>query len=312
MLFIGIFSMAVLGYDNKVNNGTVAVPDGCNYIVALCVGTVDPPYFNGALMQTYGSVPAQGNLKAIGVHILPNSYSGVTLPFVMNGADSISFIYLDDSVCTRVPPVQGYNASGSVTGDLATSTNDYVFGIVLGTNGQVLIKGDTVELTLVYDTSTCRIGYIVPGDSSLTCLATDENAASGKWYTPPAYYVNTTTSVLVEEEHYETTKVYHDITWVYKYSAFPGYDIYEKYIDSTATGTTQAVPQGNPAPSNSYYYTYEQVWIPDRYETISSGYWVYPPAEWVTTGTPGQISCIFISIADTMIGVNYISRPRIN
>jgi hypothetical protein len=254
------------------------------------VGTVDPPYFNGALMQTYGSVAAQGNLKAIGVHILPNSYQAVTLPFVMNGSDSITFIYLDDSVCTRLPPIQGYSAAGSIGGSLATSTNDICFGIVLGSNGQVEIKGDTVALTLVYDTLTCRIGYIVPGDSVLTCLATDVGTLSGYWYTPPAVYVNTTTSVLVEAGHYVFNPVY---------NYYPG----TWHIDYNGNKIWDTLPY--------VYYTYPGVWVPDRYETVSSGYWQTQDPVWVVTGTSGQVSACFISIADTMIGVNYISRPRI-
>jgi len=308
--------MAVLGYDNKTANGTVTIPDGCNYVVAACVGTTAPPYLNGVLMQPYSTVPATGILKAIGIHILPNSINQ-ELPFVMNGADSISFIYLDDSVCTRLPAVEGYSAAGSVSGNLVTSTNDLVIGIVLGSNGQVLIKGDTVALTLVYDTLTCRIGYITPGDSVLACLATDESTTSGYWYTPPPVWINTTTSVLVEPGHWVTTSVYHREYYAFNSQHPYGYFIYGVYEYVNPPGSTTFIEDFNSATyfgsqaTIGTWYTYYQTWVPDRYETVSSGYWQPQEPQWIQTGVSGQISCCFISIADVMIGTNYISRPLI-
>jgi len=309
--------MSVLGYENKTANGEVTIPTGCNYVVAVCVGSIDPPYLNGVLMQTYASVTAQGLLKAISIHILPNSINQI-LPFVMNGADSIAFIFLDDAVCTRLPAVSGYSASGSVTGDLVTSTDDIVIGIVLGSVGQVLLTGDSGSLTLVYDTLKCRIGYIVPGDSILTCLGTDEISSSGEWYYPPRYWVDTTTSVLVEPGHYVSTPVYNRLFWAFMTKSGTnwvyGYYFYKNPPGSTTgpNGTQSFATYQGQSWTISEWTTYVQTWVPDRYETQSSGYWVYPPREWVLSGTQGQISAAFISIADVMIGANYISRPLIS
>jgi hypothetical protein len=272
-------------------------------------------------MQTYSSVAASGILKAIGIHILPNSINQ-ELPFVMNGADSISFIYLDDSVCTRSPAVEGYSAAGSVSGNLVTSTNDLVIGIVLGSNGQVLIKGDTVALTLVYDTLTCRIGYITPGDSVLACLATDESTVSGYWYTPPPVWINTTTSVLVEPGHYVSTAYLQEQWFRYNHKDPPPSNLYwYDYIlvRRSPSGTTTNTYANNASfetyqGTTTMYYSwtlYYQTWVPDRYETVSSGYWQPQEPVWIQTGVSGQISCCFISIADVMIGANYISRPLI-
>ena len=297
-LLIGLFFMSLLGTDNSTANGSVTIPTDCVYVVAVSIGTTDAPYLNGNLMQTKGSVVATGQLDAISVHVstFPTQQS---LPFVMNGADRIIWFFLDDAVCTRPVPVSGYSATGEVTGTLDTSTNDIVIGIVLGSNGQVLITGDTVGLTAIYDTTTCRVGHITPGDSSMSCSASDEDVATGYWYYPPAYYTDTSTSVLVEAGHYEFNPVYHALTYSYD----SGSGMYRRYDNGVYVGLVAlATPD--------YYYAYPGVWVPDRYETQTSGYWTYPDPVWITTGDPGEISCIFISIADTMIGSIHVNMIR--
>lgn len=313
-LLIGLFFMSLLGTDNSTANGTVTIPTDCVYVVAVSIGTTDAPYLNGNLMQTKGSVVAQGQLDAISCHVstFPTQQE---LPFVMNGANRIIWFFLDDAVCTRPVPVSVYSATGEVTGTLDTSTNDIVIGIVLGSNGQVLITGDTVGLTAIYDTTTCRVGHITPGDSSMSCSASDEDVSSGYWYYPPAYYTETTQSVLVEAGHYETAAIYHYRYWAYEsYSPSIGYTygLYE-YINPPGTTTKQgtavwATYQG-PQYGQQTWYTYVQIWVPPVYETQTSGYWTYPAPVWVDTSTPGEISCIYISVANTMIGSVYVTRP---
>lgn len=302
--------MSILGHDHVTANGSVTIPEGCVYVAALCVGTTDPPYLNGNRMDTRASVAAQGVLRAISIHV--STFPTVaTLPFVMNGADSITFVYLDNAVCTRGDVVNGYSQSlGQVTGTLPTSTSDIVFGMVLGSNGQVQIKGDTVALTLLDDQLKLRIGSIVPGDTSLTCLATDTSTLSGYWYQPPAVWVDTTTSVLVEAGHYEFNPVAHYVTYVYiGYSNNAYY--YNAYLDGVFQETIGQATYMDPVGSSYTYYTYPGVWIPDRYETVASGYWSYPEPVWIETGVAGEVSAAWISIADVMIGGIYVSRPLI-
>lgn len=304
----------ILGSESVTANGSVIIPEGCVYVVAFCVGSVDPPYLNGNQMQTKASVAAQGILRSISIHV--SAFPTVaTLPFVMNGADNITFVYLDDAVCTRGDVVQGYSEStGNVTGNLPTSTNDIAFGMVLGSNGQVEIKGDTVALTLLDDQLTLRVGYIVPGDTVLTCLASDASTLSGYWYTPPPIWHDTTTTILVEAGHYEFNPVYHNYWWVnvggnywdeYQYNA-PGDP---EYIEGTHL--IQDNVYSSQTPSNGSFYTYPGVWVPDRYETVPSGYWEYPPQVWIVTGVAGQVSAAFISVADVMIGGTYVGRPLV-
>ncbi len=295
--------MSILGSDTVTANGTLAIPSGCVYVVALCSGNdgIDPPYLNGNKMQTKAGVIQQGVLPAISIHVSTFPEIG-TLPFVMNGADIITWVYMDNAVCTRADVVQGYSLSaGQITGNLATSTNDMVLGIVIGSNGQVEIKGDTVNMTLVEDTLTRRVGSIVPGDSSLTCLATDASTLSGYWYQPPAVWVNTTTSVLVEAAHYDFNPVYQ--YWIsYEWHTL---NIYHVYHDGVYVGDGSY----NTPPQDHAFYTYPGVWVPDRYETVASGYWTYPTQQWIETGVAGQVSAAWISIADVMIGGTFVSRP---
>jgi hypothetical protein len=302
--------MSVLGHDNVTANGNVTIPTDCVYVVALCTGSLDPPYLNGNKMQTVASVPATGINKAVSIHV--STFPIVaTLPFVMNGADTITWVYLDNAVCTRADVVQGYsNTSGGVTGALATSTSDLVLGIVLGSNGQVQIKGDTVAMTLLDNTLKRCIGWIAPGDASLTCIATDNSTVSGYWYSPPAVWHDTTTSVLVEAGHYVFNPVQHTRTFVFHVWIGGSNYVYRVYIDGVYSFDTTF--QSNiPETWTEVFYTYPGVWVPDRYETVASGYWEYPAQQWIETGVAGEVSAAWISIADVMIGGIYVSRPLV-
>ena len=129
-LLIGFLSglfMAILGYENKTADGTVTIPEGCVFVVAVCQGSVNPPYLNGNIMQTpfNGTVAATGQLVAIGIHTSPFP-TQQTLPFVLNGNTKATFIYMDDAVCARQTLVSGYSTTGQITGDLGTSTDDIV------------------------------------------------------------------------------------------------------------------------------------------------------------------------------------------
>ena len=312
--------MSVLGSSNVTANGNVTIPAGCVYVVAVCVGTTNAPYLNGHLMDKKATVAATGQLKAIGVHVLTFPITEI-LPFVMNGATNITFFYLDDAVCIRPVAVKGYSAAGQVTGDLATSTDDLAIGIVLGSNGQVQIKGDTAAFTAVYNTTKCRIGWKAPGDSVLSCDATDQSTVSGYWYSPPAYYTDTSSRVLVSAGYWKQVSVYHRRWYQYTRYATNKY-WYDKMIYNDpghagyppgtwvelADAESYTVYQGATF-GTTVFYTYISVWVPPVYETQTSGYWTYPPQVWIETGIPGEVSCIFVSIANVMIGSVYVTRP---
>lgn len=306
-----------LGYETKTANGGITIPTDCNYVAAFVTGSELPPWINGIQMETKATVPAQGYNKAISLHVLPVSLNEI-VPFIMEG-DSVTFIYIQNGVCTRPVVVKGYSAAGSVGGTLPSGTDDLVVGMVLGNNGQVTITTDGNALTLVEDSMTTRIGYRVPGDSSQTIATTDPGTTSGYWYTPPPIWHDTTTSVLITPGHYETTPVYHDYRSIYLYYNAPNY-WYGRYLYSEPgdpnyiTGLVNlndnfGLPYYDGAINiSSVFYTYVQTWIPPVYETQQSGYWEYPPQQWVVTGTPGNVSAIVASIADTMIGGIFVPK----
>jgi hypothetical protein len=276
-----------------VDESTVIIPDGCNYVVALCTGSVDPPYLNGNLMETYCAVPATNELPAVGIHVstFPTGYE---LPYAWNGNATVTMAFLDDTVCTRAVVVQGNSAGGTITGSLPTSsTTDMVFGIVVGEAGQVTLTGGGTALTLLEDTSLRRIGYITPGTGSLACVGTSALTAIG--YLIPGVPI-WHGAVLIEAGHYESVTTTHYVTFVWV-SAFYGY---EKYIDGSATGHYYQSP-----PEDYTYETHSNTWIKARYTT---GYWEYPPDVYIPN-SPGHVSAAFIATVNVMIGGIYVSRP---
>lgn len=119
-----------------------------------------------------------------------------------------------------------------------------------------------------------------------------------------------TSSVLVEAAHYETIKVTNIRQYIYV-DYYGGYYVYDKTINNVYKGTVNFLTfKGNIFYDN--FYTYTQVWVPDRCETVTTSWYTYPDPVWITTGVPGQVSTCFVSIADVMIGAVYVSRPLIS
>lgn len=290
--------MNVLGSDVLTADGSVTIPDGTIYVVAVGIGSESPLYLNGVLMETKGSVPATGVIRAVGMHV-SRFPPGIVLPFNLNGNTSAIFIYLDDAICTRGKVIEGHSTSGTESGDLPTSsTDDIVIGVVIGEAGQVTLKGDGANFTLLLDTSLIRIGYIVPGDDSLACEGKSATVAVGYWQPQDPIKHPAT---LIEDGHYDKVTTRHDVTFV---RVALGY--YDQYIDG---GFSKRIFCNiwDPTPADYYYNIITQVWQNPVY---SSEWWEYPPPVWIPN-SPGQVSAIFISIADVMIGGIFVTRPRI-
>lgn len=291
--------MNILGSANKTADGSVTVPVGTLYAIAMVNGSVNPPVLNGNFMDPQASVPAQGVLKAVSIHTRALPMIG-DLNFAMNGADEITFIFVDSAVCVRAVTVSGFNSStGTVTGNLPTSAaNDVVFGIVIGANGQVTLKGDTVALTLVKDAAKHRAGYITPGDSSLTCEGYDPGTVSRYEYQPPAIRHP---GALITSGYWQAIRINRYMTWA---CIVPG-SLWYVYSDGVYAYSQSTQPNWK---SGSYFADFTSVYVPAVY---ASDTWEYPPKQWIETGTSGQAAAAFISVADVMIGANYISRPLI-
>lgn len=297
-----------LGFETKITNGTITVPENCDYIVALVTGSVLPPWINGLEMGTIATVPAQGVNKAISMHVLALNI-WYEYSFIMYG-DSVTFLYLQHGICTRPDPVAGYSAAGSVSGTIVTSTDDLLVGMVIGNNGQVTITADTAALTFDVNTLTARIGTKTPADTSQVIAATDPGTLSGYWYQPPAVWVDTSTTVLVSPGHWEQVEVQHIQTYAYTSTGTwygMSVDFYNIYINGVLSGSTH-VPHGDPAPAATWWYTYVPQWFPPVYEEQPSGYWSYPNPQWIETGVAGYVSAIIASIADVMIGGTFIPQ----
>lgn len=313
-------ALTKLGFETKTASGAITVPDGCDFITAVVIGSVNPPAINAISMETKATVAAQGVLQALSIHVLPVSLN-IVMPFVFDGT-LVTFYYFENGVCARPTNVKGYNAAGSVTGTHVTTTGEIMLGVVLGNNGQVTLTADSSSFTFDVDQMTYRIGYKIPGDTSQAIVAADPGTLSSYWYNPPAIWHDTTTTVLVTPGHYETTQVYHQYRSVYSHYSAPNY-VYINGIYSDPGDPNYSagfVPQGGISNFQTYqgtviygssFYTYPQVWVPPVYEEQASGYWEYPAPVEIVTGTPGYVSTIVVSISDVMIGSVYTSRPLI-
>lgn len=277
-------AVTFISYESKTERiGTILVPAACDYIVALVNGSVQPVVINGIRMTVKAQMPEREEVKAVSVQILKSPIKAVSQPYA-HQATSVLFVYVYNAVCTRPDVVQNYTGTGTVSGDLATSTDDLVLGIAASNVEQVEIKGDTVAFTNVLNEPICRAGYIVPGDASLNVVGTAPDTSSEYWYQPPAVWVE---GELISEGYYTEVPTYHAGYW---------------YLDPLF---------GQPGHTSEYvwqpaYYTYELDWHPPVY---GSGYWRYPPKVLVVTGVHGKINIAVVSIADEMIGSTHVSRP---
>ena len=103
-----------LGYETKTANGGITIPADCNYVAAFVTGSESAPWINGIQMETKKTVAAQGVNAAISLHVLPVSLNEI-VPFIMDGT-SVTFIYIQNGVCTRPDIVSGYSLPIIVTG----------------------------------------------------------------------------------------------------------------------------------------------------------------------------------------------------
>lgn len=265
--------------------GTATVPFYCEAVVALVKGTTSPVILNGIDMVVRASMEETEGVPAVSIQTMTVPLTQPQ-PYGFSGT-SITFIYIKEAVSVRMGVVQEYSDLGTETQALPTSTNDMVFGIIVANNdaGQAEIKGDGTAFTAVVDEATCRMGYIEPGDSSLSVVGTAPTTVSGYWYQPPPVFHP---AELIEEGYWTYSSVYHPAGW---------------YLDPLF---------GQPGHPAEYiylnvFYTTEKTWVEPEY---SDSYWTYPTQVWVSTDELGKLSLLAISIADVMLYSTYVSRPR--
>jgi hypothetical protein len=321
---IGLFmAITILGSDKVTVNGEITIPEGTTYLLALCSSHDgnDAPYVNGNILKTIAPVDEQGELPGISAHFQRYPLAQ-TVPFVMNGADTITFVYID-GVNSVAGYLASYDADGSYSDDLIVDPiHEIIVAICAGLNGQVVMTGDAVALTYLYDSLTIRVGHIVPGDSTLSCVANDGSAGSGHWYYPPPYQIPVgTEQVLVTPGHYVST-AYKQEEWFdfSKYTSPPDKYWYDQRLISRSPSGTTVTINNDAIYSLTYegasflgysYYSYYQTWVPPVYETVVVYQWVYPEPVWVGEGDPGQISCMFLALSDVEPPSGHIARPLV-
>lgn len=295
-------AITIISSETKTVDGNITIPDTCTLVLALVKGSETPPLINGVSMTKIASTPAVGALPAVAIHQYQAPLILISLPFLMTGCTYVHFVYLATALTFRPGILAGYSATGSYTFDLPTTTNDMAFGICAGFTS-VDMKGDTVALTYLVNNTTDKVGYITPGDTALTCLATDGSSA-GYWQTQsPVYHP----SVLIKAAWVENlTAISH--TYSYDHGTSPNIYVREYRNGSyyQMLGPMEA-GQWSWYQGHSPWVEYPQIYHPATYSTE---YWEYPPPIWISTGVPGQVNACFCSISLSASG-GFISRPII-
>ena len=295
--------MALLSSETKTANGTIAIPNNCTVIVGLVKGSVLPPEIAGVAMETLAQVAATTNVKAVSIHQYKPPADDVTVAFTMSG-DSVHFVYISAMDGNRPGAVFG-NAVSSVTGELPTSATDLVLAIMSGMIGPCTLKGDTVEMTYLVNETFDKVGWIVPGDASLTALATDAGVSAGYYIDGGSVYHP---SVLITAAYTEYVRTQHTVT--YKFSrkvvsaAPPVYYYWNVYIDGVWNGQTKTTTTVS-APSSYFYYSNDPV---DHEAVYSEAYTEDLPDIWVPGGEAASLSACFVSIRTSASSV-FVGRP---
>ena len=257
-------AISVISSITKTASGTVAIPIGCVLLYAVVKGSETAPSVNSIDMTSVATLPANGQVPALAIWKTKVPVND-TVSFLLYGT-SVEFIFLSRALDDRGSPVSGYDGNGTVSGNLTTTVDDLVIGVVTGVNSPVTLKGDTVEFTYLINELKYKIGYIVPGDASLSVVADDPDTTSGYWQDQEPIYHG---SELVTAAWVENlTAIHHN----------------GRYTTSAET----LIPVWIPA-----WDEYPQIYHPAVY---SDAWTEYPPAIYINTGVAGKVNAIFCSV----------------
>lgn len=256
----------VISIETKTASGTITIPTGCTLIYAVQKGSETAVSINAVDMTVVASTPAVGQVPALSVWKMKAAVND-EISFLMYGS-TVTFVYLAHALDDRGGAIDGYDATGTLSGALATSVLDLVLGVVVGLNSPVTLVGDGVAFTYLINELTYKIGYIVPGDSSLSCVADDPDTTSGYWQEQAPIYHG---SVLVSAAWVENLPaVHHNGYWDLRMV-----NGYEQWV---------WVPPWD---------EYPQVYHPAVY---SDAWTEYPPPVYIDTGVSGKVNAIFCSV----------------
>lgn len=297
-------TVSIISSENKTANGNITIPAAASLIYAIVkgAGATTPPKINSLQMFPFVQIEQNAAMPAVGIYQRSGSSIEETLPLEFSGTHCL-LVYTQGGIALRPgASTGGQSASGSYSTELPTSASDLVLGILAGSIGPTAIKGDSVEFNYLLNTATEKIGYIIPADSSLTCLVTDTGISSG-------YYADGGTlyhpRVLVKEAYSSFDPVLHTVTYQYDHHDTPWmFDYYRRYDNGVYTGLV-TVPKGV-LMSISTYYDYPEVKHPAEY---IEAYTEDLPDVWVPGGTAASLSAAFVSIRPSDSG--FVPRPMI-
>jgi len=281
-------AITIISSETKIAAGNITIPVNCDRIYAFVVGSVEPPKIGGVSMATVLKVDKSDRTKAISIHQYIPVETNVQKAVIITG-ESVVFVYLADAESVRQGTISG-RAITTLSGDLSTSVNDLVFGFLVGEIGLTTIKGDAVAFTYLVNETTSKLGYIVPPDTVLSCVAEDSGISAGYWKDGGVIHHD---RELVSEGYYSFDPVLHTVVWRYHYTKSPGVEIYGKYDNGVFTGDllTLYLPGTVPAPKT--YYVYVQTWHDAVY---IEAYDEELPDIWVPGGEHAQVAVAFVSI----------------
>jgi hypothetical protein len=296
-------AIAYIGHENKTANGNITVPAGCDAIYAVVKGSTIPPSIAGVPMGAIATIPASGVMPAGGIFQYVTPVIGA-LTFTFTGA-YVEFIYLSGVVTYRPGALFGQSTTGSYTGNLVTTTSDFVIGAIFGLIGATALKGDTVAMTYVLNTTLDKIGYITPGDTLLTCLATDVGISGGfNWDAGVIHH----DAVLLSAAHMTYPTVHHNGYWYtgtithHVTFAIEGGYIY-RYIDggsrTLVSSDDSMVPYTYTTQGQIWHKswdTHDPVWVEDSWQ---AAYDEDLADIWVPLNATASLTALFISIKTT-------------
>lgn len=273
-------------------SGNVTIPANCSAVYALVIGGDDAPEIAGISMTKIVGRDKTDKVAGVGVYQYIGDAIG-TVMFDNADADYIALLYVSGSDGYDKDVVTG-TKSESVTGNLKTSTNSLAICVMAGMIGATAITGDATAFSYVVNETTVKAGWLVPGDSSLACVASDSGISTGYWITGKTIHHD---AVLLKEGYWSFEPVKHTVTWWYMADVgSDGYKRYGKYDNGVATGDTKV---SKTQPASSVYYEYVHTWHEPEYQPA----WDEKlPDVWVAGGEKATVNACFVSIDPDMSG----------
>lgn len=284
-------AVSLISSAQVTESGNVTIPANCSAVYALVIGSDDAPEIAGISMTKIVGRDKTDKVVGVGVYQYAGDAVGA-VTFDNADADYIALLYVSGSDGYDKDVVTG-TKSESVTGNLKTSTNSLAICVMAGMIGATAITGDATAFSYVVNETKVKAGWLVPGDASLACVASDGGISSGYWIIGKTIHHD---AELLKEGYWSFEPVKHTVTWLYMRDYPNGYKLYGKYDNGVDTGNTKV---SKSQPASSVYYEYVHTWHEPEYKPA----WDEKlPDVWVAGGEKATVSACFVSIDPDMSG----------